>query len=197
MRSNNILINQNPEWQENKAKARFGQDFVKTILEYAGYKVMNYGIENHNKDIIREISGNYSSETNIRLMCMPDLVVVDPITKIAELIEVKYKKHNGYFNEYNSDFWFKYSRIKNYIQYWNDATIIIVMNVEPFCLCIRMRDIDWCKHLIEKKEGNRKGYTDEIWNFRGIYRRIDEIFSKVKDYHLQKALDIFNLDTDY
>ena len=184
------------EWCENKAKARLGQDFVKTVLEFAGYKIMDYGIENHNKDIIREISGNYNPDTNIRLMCMPDLVVVDSDTKIAELIEVKYRRRNGYFDEYHCNFWFKFSRIKNYLDYWKDMTIIIVMNIEPYCLCIRMRDVDWCKHFIEKKEGNRKGYTDEIWNFRGIYKRIGEIFPKVTDEHLQKARSIIPINTD-
>jgi len=37
-------------WEEAKAKERLSQNFVKTLFEYAGYKVMNYGIENHNRD---------------------------------------------------------------------------------------------------------------------------------------------------
>ena len=81
---------------------------------------MNYGIENHNKSIIKEISGNYTSDTNVRLMCMPDFVVVDSKTNIAELVEVKYRQRKGYFDEYTSNFWFKYSRIKNYLEFWKD-----------------------------------------------------------------------------
>jgi len=49
----------NKEWVESKAKERYSQNFVKTVLELSGYKVMNFGVENHNQEIITLISTNY------------------------------------------------------------------------------------------------------------------------------------------
>jgi hypothetical protein len=178
---------------ESKSKERTSQNFIKTILEFSGYKVMDFGIEHHNQDIIKQISGNYKSETNVRLMCMPDLVVVDPDTNVGKIVEVKYRAMPEYFHKKKSNLWFPFKQIKEYLEYWHDMTLIIVMNVVPYCLCIQVKDIDWCYHFIEKKEGNRKGYLDEIWNFSKIYRELDDVFPKVNQKHIDKALKIIPL----
>ena len=44
------------DWIESKAKEDIGERFVRTILELSGYKVMKFGIENHNQEVIKEIS---------------------------------------------------------------------------------------------------------------------------------------------
>lgn len=183
-------------WIESKAKERLSQNFVKTVLELSGYKVMKFGIENHNQDIIKLIKGTYKSDTNRRLMRMPDIVVVDPDTKIAEIIEVKYRAMQEYFHETKSNFWFPTMEIKEYQKYWKDMTLVITMNVYPYCLCIRMKDVVFYHHFVEKKEGNKKGRWDEIWNFSKIYKELDEIFPKVTKEHFEKTLEIVPIGKD-
>jgi hypothetical protein len=178
-------------WAESKAKERVGQNFVKSILELSGYKVMNYGIENHNMQVIRMIKGNYSSKTNQRLMCMPDYVVVDPQTQEAKLVEVKYRQLPKYFNWKKSNFMFKYRTIYNYLEYWKDLTLIFALNVKPFCICVHMDDIDWNIHFKGKHE-NQQGHLDEIWNFTGLYKLINEVFPMVTNECFTKAKEISN-----
>jgi len=179
------------QWSEHKSKERQSQNFVKTVLELSGYKIMDYGIETHNMDIVKEIKKTYKTKTNNRLLSMPDYVVVDPDTKEAELIEVKYRSQE-YFNWKKTTFLFGYRNISNYIDYWIDATLIIVMEVKPYCLCVRVRDIDWNYHFKEKKETS-KGIHDEVWNFSGIYRIINEVFPRITDKYFMKALYLSKL----
>lgn len=179
-------------WAESKAKERVGQNFFKSILELSGYKIMNYGIENHNMQVIRMIKGNYGSETNQRLMCMPDYVVVDPDTNNAGLIEVKYRHMAEYFDWKKSNFMFRYRTIHNYLDYWKDLTLVFVLNVTPFCICVRMNEIDWNVHFKGVQE-NHSGKLVEIWNFTGLYRLINEIFPKVTEKSFTKAREIVRL----
>ena len=81
-------MNKSPKWIDHKIKEEKSMTFIRGIFKKAGYEVMNYGIENHNQEIVKTISGNYKSKTNLRLMCMPDFVVVDPETKKSELVEI-------------------------------------------------------------------------------------------------------------
>lgn len=179
------------EWIEHLAKERQSQNFVKTVLELAGYKIMDYGIENHCLDIVKEIKGSYKTKTNARILSMPDYVVIDPDTKKAELVEVKYRSQE-FFDWKKTTFLFGFRNIKKYIEYWIDATILIVMEVKPYCLCIRVRDIDWAGHLAGKLE-TRKGVFDEIWNFSGIYKLINEVFPRISDKNFFKALHLTNI----
>jgi len=119
------------EWIESKAKERLSQNFVKTVLELSGYKVMDYGIENHNQEIIKQIKTNYSPDTNRRLLSMPDYVVVDEESKETWLIEVKYRSFKYYFDMKKSNIAFKYAHMKDYQGFWKDATLILIFNVSP------------------------------------------------------------------
>lgn len=40
-------------------------------------------------------------------------------------------------------FLFGYCDISNLIEYWNDAKLVIMMEVKPNCLYLRVSDIDW------------------------------------------------------
>ena len=184
-------------WIEKESQSKIAITFVKTVLKYARYKVMKFGIENHNKKIVEHIRGNYKPDTNLRLMCMPDLVVVDPKTKIAELIEVKWRPKPEYFSHHKSDFAFKYRQIFEYQNYWGDMTLAIVMNVAPYCLCVRMKDIDYGEHFIKKSnKGSTKGHKYDLWNFNDIYKDLKEIFPKVSDKYFDKTVKDLNIATD-
>lgn len=178
-------------WIESKSKERTSQNFVKTVLELAGYKVMDYGIEHHNIDIVKEIKTSYKTKTNVRLLSMPDFVVINPDTKESELVEIKFRTVDQ-FDWKNSTFLFGYRSISNLIEYWKDATLVIVMDVKPYCLCVRVSEIDWNLHFRKKVETG-KGLHDEVWNFSGIYRFINKVFTRITDENFSKALDLSHL----
>ncbi|PNX48187.1 MAG: hypothetical protein BV456_10065 [Thermoplasmata archaeon M8B2D] len=178
-------------WVESKSKERTSQNFVKTILELAGYKVMDYGIEHHNMDIVKEIKTSYKTKTNVRLLSMPDFVVINPDTKESELVEIKFRTVDS-FDWKKTTFLFGYRDISNLIEYWKDATLVIVMDVKPYCLCVRVSNIDWNIHFREKIETS-KGIYDEIWNFSGIYKFISKMFPRVTDEIFSKALRLCHL----
>ena len=89
----------------------------------------------------------------------------------------------------NQRFLFGFKNIKQYVDYWIDATIVIVMEVKPYCVCVRVRDIDWSRHLVGKRE-TRKGVYDEIWNFSGRYHILNDIFPRISDKYFMKALHL-------
>ena len=177
------------EWVESKAKERLGQNFVKTVLELSGYKVMDFGIENHNQELIKQIQTNYSPKTNRRLLSMPDFVVVDEKTKESWLVEVKHRNFKEYFDMRRTNITFKYAHMKDYLDFWKDAILILTLNVKPYCLCIDLDKINWNIHFKEKFK-NKKGNLDEAWNFRGIYQLINDRFPKVTSENFKKALSL-------
>lgn len=179
----------NQQWVENKSKERLSINFVRTALELSGYKVMNFGIENHNQEIIDLIKKNTSAETNKRLRSMPDFVVVDEETKESWLIEVKYRART-FFNMGSSYIQFRPGTMKNYLDFWKDATLVVVFNVKPFCLCIDFNKIDWAVHFKEKSKGMNEGYSSERWMFSGIYQPLNKKFPKVSEENFIKALRI-------
>ena len=178
-------------WVEAKAKESIGENFVKTVLELSGYKVMKYGVENHNQSIVKEIKTNYKPSTNRRLLSMPDLVIVDEETKESWLVEVKYRSFQE-FKMTESNISFRYGSMKDYLDYWKEATLVFVFNVSPFCLCVDLEKVNWNYHLKGKFE-NGKGNFDDLWNFSGIYQLINDKFPKVTKESFNKAIELFGL----
>jgi len=182
----------NNEWVEAKAKERKSHNFLKTVLELSGYKVMNFGVENHNQEIVSQIKTNYTPETNRRLMSMPDYVIIDEETKKTWLVELKYRTFKEKFDMKENDIAFKYRDIKTYLDLWKDITLILVLNVSPYCLCVDVNKINWNIHFKEKFK-NHKGNLDELWNFSGIYEIINKKFPKVTQENFKKTLSILGI----
>ena len=185
-------MDDNESWKESKAKETIGQNLIYTILDFAGYKIFKFGIENFVEDMRKEIKNFYGTPTNCLLMCMPDYVVVDPETKKAVMIEVKYRNIKKPLKG-TIDFNFKYHTINNYMKYWNDMVLIIVFNVSPFIRCIRVNEIDWNYHLVGKIYSGTIARS-ELWNFYGIKKEIIDIFPRVKKEHIFKAKKILNFN---
>lgn len=181
-------MDSNDEWVESKAKERLSHNFLKTVLELSGYKVMNFGVEHHNQEIVQQIKTNYVPETNRRLMSMPDYVVIDEETKETWLVEVKYR-HFENFDMKETNIAFKYGSMKSYLDFWKDATLILISNVSPYCLCVDFDKVNWNIHFKEKFKNN-KGNLDELWNFCGIYEVINNKFPKVTQENFKKTLNI-------
>ena len=180
------------KWRESKAKERKSMNFVKTVLELSDYQVMDFGVEHHNQSIIRQITRNYKPDTNRRILFMPDFLVVDPETKKAELVEIKYRSFPQYFDYHKSSILFNYGVIKSYLDFWQDMTMIIVMNVKPYCLCIKMNEVNWNVHFRTKVE-LEKGKIAERWNFSGLYKLINDAFPNVTSEHFKKARELIPL----
>jgi hypothetical protein len=82
-------MNDHIDYVQNKQKGKKGESTIYDLLENSGYTVMPFGIEQHNQDVIKKLRQNYECDTNRMLRCMPDLVVIDPETDEAKLVEVK------------------------------------------------------------------------------------------------------------
>jgi hypothetical protein len=174
---------------DGKNKEEVAISFLSGVLKRSGYEVMKYGIENHNQEIIGKLRGKVDFETNKRLLTMPDLVVFDNETNEAWLVEVKCKFSDKltYFQK-NLSMAMTYHHLKNYIEYWNDTTIIFVFKFPPYFKCVDVKDIDWNRHFIEKKQFKNSKTTDEIWNFYDIYKDLTDKFPKVTSETIKHAL---------
>lgn len=173
----------------SKSEETKSHNFIRTVLELSGYKVMKFGIENHNQDILKEIKSNYSNKTNCRLMSMPDLVIVDPETHEASIVEIKHRNFKEDFNMKDTDIIFHYSKMKKYLELWRDATLILTFNVRPYCVCVDFDKINWNNHFKGKIMGNN-GNLDELWNFSGLYQLLNDRFPRVTKEFFNKALNI-------
>jgi hypothetical protein len=77
--------------------------------------------------------------------------------------------------------------MKEYLDFWKEATLILTLNVEPYCLCVDLAKVNLNIHFKEKFENNKGGF-DEYWNFLNIYTPIYENFPKVTKENFEKAL---------
>lgn len=185
-------MDSNGEWVEAKAKEMLSQNFIKTVLGLSGYQVMDFGVENHNQEVVKEIKTNYHPDTNRRLLSMPDFVVIDKETKETWLVEVKYRNLKQDFDWKKDDIAFKYGSMKSYLDFWKDATLILILNVSPYCLCVDFNDVNWNIHLKNKFE-NSRGNLDELWNFGRAYQVINNKFPKVTPENFRKTLHILGI----
>ncbi|MFA5060983.1 MAG: hypothetical protein WC494_01545 [Candidatus Pacearchaeota archaeon] len=179
-------------WAESKAKERSSQNFVRTLFDLSGYEIMDFGIENHKQEIIKQIKTNYKPETNRRLLSMPDFVVMDKESKETWIIEVKNRNYKEYFDMKKSNVAFKWGHMKDYLDFWKDATLILTFNVSPYCLCVDFNQVNWNIHFKEKFQ-NSEGNFDELWNFCGIYQIINKKFPKVTEETFKKTLYVLGI----
>lgn len=179
-------------WIESKAKEDIGLQFVKTVLKLSGYNVMDFGIENHNQEILKQIKTNYKCDTNKKLLSMPDLVVIDDKTCDSWIVEVKYRNLKKNFDINKSALKFRYGSIKSYLDNWKDSTLILVFNVYPYCICVDFNKINWNRHFQEKIL-NKEGKQYEVWAFFGIYQYLSQKFPKVSPENFNKAVNLSRL----
>ncbi len=180
------------EWVESKSQERAGQNFVKTVLELSGYRVMDFGIEQHKQEIIKLIKTNYEPETNRRLLSMPDFVVIDEESKESWLVEIKHRNFKEYFDMKKSNISFKYGHMKEYLDFWKDMILVLTFNVKPYCLCVELKNVNWNIHFREKFQ-NKRGNLDEAWNFCGVYTLINDQFPKVTSENFSKTLQLLRI----
>ena len=177
------------DWILSKSKERRSLNFVKTLLELSGYRVMNFGIENHNREIVKLLKANYATEMNRRLLSMPDFVVLDEETGETWLIEVKHRSFRNGFDMKKSNITLNCGMMKDYLDFWRGATLVLTFNVKPYCLCVDFDRVNWSVHFKSRCTG-KDGKPVEAWNFSGIYQIINDKFPKVTSENFKKALDM-------
>jgi Holliday junction resolvase len=123
------------------------KDLVKVLLENAGYKVYPYGYESTFSDIKNKLreKGSGDSKTAHRIRCSPDLLVYDGKTKDVMLVEVKMRRQRNekYVSIYKGA---KLKRIANYIEFWNDSILILVIPLGNVFYAQKMSELtpkDW------------------------------------------------------
>ncbi len=179
-----------PKFYEDLATGEQGQNFIKTILSASGYTVIPYGIEHHIVELKKELKGLYNTGTQRRLHHMPDFVVIDPESKDVWLVEVKNKSiMTNYLQE--TEIYLKYHNVKDIIDLWNDSVITITMPVEPYCICVAAKEIDWNIDYNGKAPGKFPGEAgQDKWNFHRIQKPLHEVFPKVKPELLEKYANL-------
>lgn len=185
-----IMATNNGQWHDNLAIGQQGQNYIKTILSQAGYKVIPYGVENHIEELIKQLRGAYDTKTQRRLHLMPDYVVIDPDTKKVWLIEVKNRPVVNTYHK-NTDIWFNFHQVKDIMDLWEDAILVITFPVEPYCICVAVKDIDWNKQYMGSAENkNPSSIPQDKWNFHPIEKKIYDIFTKVDPMLLKKHINL-------
>lgn len=166
---------------------KVGVSYACALFKYSGYDVADFGIE-HQADIIQKvINKSYVPVVNQILHAMPDLIVLDKDSKEAMLVEVKY--HRRYDLQ---KFRFKYRRMKNYIDYWPDAILLLIRDTAPHYLAVRVRDIDWHSHF-NGSIFNDNEKTD-LWDLSSIACDVRTLFPKITDKSLMNACSLLKRD---
>ena len=177
------------KFRELRAKGRCGENFVQNIFEVSDdYKIIPFGIETRSEEVKKLLKKNYSTDTNKKIKSMPDFIVVNKNKEQAHLVEVKYFGINS-FGE-NTQFMFNWGVLENYIKHWNEAIMFLVFSVEPYCKCVRIRDIDPSKHIAFRKK-TEDGRHIIYWKFEGILKDVNMFFPGVKRDDIVYALKFF------
>jgi len=172
-----------------RAKGRLGEFFIRNLFEITdGYKIIPFGVETRSEEVKDLIRSNFKTDTNKKIKSLPDFIVVDKEKEESHLIEVK---HPGikFFDESKTQFMFKWGVIQDLIKYWKEAVLVIALNCEPHCLCVKVSDIEPDKHLKFSKHVN--GKPTDYWSFEGLYTDIRDAFPLIKGKDFMNATKIF------
>lgn len=159
-------------------KGNLFRELVKTLLEDNGYITAPYGYENQFSTMIKKELTQNNSDTAKRIRCSPDLLVYYKEKNEISLVEVKMSA-NDFIN---------IPKIKDYRKYWEDAILVVIMNVGDMFYAERIRDL----------RENRPFYTP-----RADFRRIHELFQNINPDEMEtyrtlahKLLEATNLRED-
>jgi hypothetical protein len=152
----------------NSFKGKIAQIIVETIFIEFGFEVFPFGYESYFTSIIRNLSGNGSvSSTALRLRSMPDLMVFNPTTKSAFLIEVKSTKVN--YGEYligtiSAD---------RYAKFWAESFLAIVCARSQEIFTARISELNLPTRSRKSFSDGQEGY---VLNFEKDFSPLDAEF---------------------
>ena len=146
----------------NVVKGRIAETLIEEMFKKSGYQVYRFGYEAILQNISQINTDLKGSETKDRIRSIPDFIVVSPKGSV-QLIEVKY----------SSDGKLRKDKLQKYLDFWNEARIILVTSEEPHFKITYIRNF--------MKDG--KLYPLENDKFTTIDSKIIKKFSEiVKEY---------------
>ncbi|MEK6910522.1 MAG: hypothetical protein AABW82_02005 [Nanoarchaeota archaeon] len=176
-------------WAENKAMGNMAENIVEFLINSTpNWQCIKYGMENHIDELKKLLKSNNEDNIGKRIRSMPDFIAVNKVTNQILLIDVKYRSFIDHREPKTALFGFRYAQIKEYLQFWPEAHLVVVHNHEPFFIVIPLKEIEWYRHFHSRTSNNGNLY--EQWNFAGIQKSIKDILPDLPDRALQKAIEM-------
>jgi hypothetical protein len=179
-------------FQLNKMKGNIAKAILRAILSEFGYITFPYGYESHFEPIIESLQQNNQDRAVRQIRTMPDLFVYDSETNKGYTVEIKSTNTRD-----ESRFWMKKEVLKRYIEYWNEALLIV--------FCFRTSNIYAKKFGDINKDSLETDYIFDkdvyALNLVGDFKPLNYYFPKIhpkkfpKFYgRIRAALKSFNPD---
>ncbi len=178
--------NDSNHWRENKVKGNIAENIVEFLINSApNWKCVKYGIENHSEELKNLLRKNQEKMSR-RIRASPDFIAINTETNKIFIIDAKYRSFIDRREPKTALYGFGYGQIKDYLEFWGDVILIVVYPYEPYFYIIDVKDIEWHRHFYGRK-GDGKDMREQ-WNFIGIQKEIKDIFPKLPDDAIQKAI---------
>ena len=176
-------------WVEQKAVGNIAESIVEFLIKSSpNWKCVKYGMENHIEELKKSLRNNHQNEISKRIRSMPDFIAINEKTNQVLLIDVKFRSFIDRREPRTALYGFRYAQMKDYLQFWPEAFLIVVNNYEPFFSVIPLEDVEWHKHFHSRTMNNETLY--EQWNFAGIQKSIKDLFQDLSDETIQKAINM-------
>ncbi|MEA3378200.1 MAG: hypothetical protein U9Q69_01030 [Nanoarchaeota archaeon] len=173
-------------WDKNKAIGNMAENIVEFLINSTpNWKCIKYGMENHIEELRKNIRNN-NGEISKSIRSMPDFIAINEKNSQILLIDVKYRSYLDNREPQKLLFGFRYGRIKNYLEYWDNAYFIVVHPHDPYFFVINLKDVEWHKHFRNRVENGCN--CIEYWDFAGIMKRIKDIFPELSNETLNEAI---------
>jgi len=176
-------------WTENKAIGNMAENIVEFLINSTpNWKCIKYGMENHIDELKKLLKTNNEESISKRIRSMPDFIAVNTKSNQTLLIDVKFRSFIDRREPKTALYGFGYAQMKDYLQFWPEAFLVVVTNFEPFFAVIPLKEVEWYKHFHSRTSNN--GTLYEQWNFAGIQKSIKDILPDLPNEVIQKAIDM-------
>jgi len=183
----------------NERNKRFNKDYLigknaENVFEYIinsmdDWEIINYGVENHIKELKRNLKTDYS-EVAEKIRHMPDFVVLNKKENKLMFFEVKrafIKKENG-----KELFGFKKNQIDKYLTFWKETKLFLVHKEVPYFFIIDLKDVDVNKNKAKSNmrfdsENSMNNSLMDLWDFKDNKKDLKEIFSNLSEEIIKEA----------
>ena len=183
-------------WKENKVIGNIAENIVEFLIESSlRWKCVKYGVENHIEELKKSLKDNNQDEISRRIRSMPDFIAINNETNQVLLIDVKFRSFIDRRPELDGDtlrkpalYGFGYAQMKDYLQFWPEAYLVVVHNYDPFFIVIPLKDVQWHKHFHSRTKND--GHLYEQWNFIEIQKSIKDLFPDLSEETINKAIEM-------
>ena len=176
-------------WKENKTIGDIAEKVVKFLMEGTGeWNCINFGVENHIEDLRKNLKNNLTNSSR-RVRSMPDFIAVNKKTQEVILIDVKYRSFIDRREKDTLLFGFGYGQMKDYLDFWGDAKLIVVHNHEPYFYVIDLKKVEWHKHFHSRQYIDDRTLFEQ-WNFVDINHPITHLLPNLTEDKIKTAISM-------